>query len=197
MKSLDFKVLKVFLLSLPIVILLAVLSMRIDPSRLNDGSIYDHYNTLMGVVFATWMLISLFLSLRLLFSSKFRSEALSRLSFFRERDEREVMISAKATRNSFLTTLALLIFMLGLSMMEVAVFRVPEELATNGKTGTLSLGLKVNFFLNEVKQVATPSSQDYFRYSGLPLSNFAILMVLILWQLGSYNYFMRRYEDVD
>ena len=91
----------------------------------------------------------------------------------------------------FLTTLAILIFLLCLSMFQVAVYKLPPEQAINGKTGSISLG--VYFTPVSTPSIGTDSDSklDYFRYNGLPLSNSAITLFLIIWLLGSFNYFAR------
>lgn len=47
--------------------------------------------------------------------------------------------------------------------------------------------------------VATDSGSqlDYFRYSGLPISNSAITLLLIIWLLGSFNYFAQKELNID
>lgn len=196
MKKLDQTILKVFLWGLPVMLIMAVVASNIDSQRLNDGSIFDLYNSFSGLVFGLWMLFALYLSIRLLASGDFRSQTLPRLSFFRERDERELLITARATRNSFLTTFALLIFLFCLSVFQVAVYRIPADQAITGKTGTISLGLNMSL-LNDSLKSGEQSALDYIRYSGLPISNTAIVLFLILWQLGSYNYFVRRRESPE
>lgn len=141
------------------------------------------------------MTLSIYLSARLILSYKFRSGILPRLAFFRERDEREMIIAGRAARNSFLTTLALLIFFLCLSAFQVAIYRVSPEQAKNGKTGMLTLGIDMNLIPTQENQMAEQPMVDYFRYKGLPFSNFAVILLLILWQIGSYNYFARRIES--
>ncbi|MFN9067852.1 MAG: hypothetical protein ACK5V3_11530, partial [Bdellovibrionales bacterium] len=152
----------------------------------------DYINGFSGLVFGTWMLLAFYLSLKLVFSNDFRSSVLTKVSFFQERDEREAAVTATATRNSFLTTLALLIFLLCLSLFQVAVFRLPPEQAVNGKTGTISLGLHFSPINPPRTGMESKNQMDYFRYSGLPLSNSAVALILIVWLIGSYNYFARK-----
>lgn len=192
MKKLDHTILKVFLYGIPVVFMMALFASHIDTKRANDGSLFDFYNGFSGLAFGFWMLFSIYLSLRLLFSGKFRTEVLPRLTLFKERDERELLITARATRNSFLTTLALLIFLFCLSIFQMAVYRIPKDQAANGKTGTVTLGVNMNLTNHSSANEQETSALDYIRYSGLPVSNSAIILFLIFWQLGSYNYFMRR-----
>ena len=186
MKKFDMTVFKVFLLGLPLVFLLAILTSTSEMLSKNEL-----INGTSGLIFGIWMTLAVYLSIRLIFSSEFRTSVLARVSLFKERDEREAAVTASATRNAFLTTLAVLIFLLCLSMFQVAVYKLPPEEATNGKTGTISLGLYFSPTNSQAKSEVTTKS-DYFRYSGLPISNSMITLFLIVWLLGSFNYFARK-----
>lgn len=190
MKSLDRVTLKTFVFGLPFVFIFAIFLTTFAPAQLHGGGVIGALNTLGGVLIGGWMSLSIYLSLRLLFSRELRAEVLPKLVLFKERDEREVLIAAKAARNSFLTTLALLIFLLCISAFQVAIYRVPAEQAINGKNGMISLGMNIG--LSQKSTLASEGTTDYVRYDGLPISNSAIVLFLILWQLGSYNYFARR-----
>ncbi len=187
MKKIDLTVLKIFLLGLPFVFILAVATSAIESLSVND-----YINGSSGLVFGVWMAVALYLSIRLIFSNEFRSSVLARVSLFKERDEREAAVTAAATRNSFLTTLAILIFLLCLSLFQVAVYKLPPEQALNGKTGTISLGLYFSPLNSPNIGTEAQSQLDYFRYAGLPLSNSAVTLILIIWLVGSYNYFARK-----
>jgi hypothetical protein len=187
MKKIDLKILKVFLLGLPIVLFLAIATNVIENLRT-----HEFMNSLSGLFFGVWMALALYLSIRLIFSNELRSNVLARMSLFKERDERESAVTAAATRNSFLTTLAVLIFLLCLSLFQVAVYKLPPEQALNGKTGTISLGLYFSPINSTEIGTEKSSKLDYFRYTGLPFSNSAVTLIIIIWLIGSFNYFARR-----
>lgn len=195
MKKIDKIVLKIFLYGLPVAIGLAIFSSCFDHRTIIEKPefIQTLYN-FSGLIFGIWMTFSIYLSLRLVFSRSFRAEILPKLTFFWERDERELQLSGRATRNSFLITLAILICFLCLSVFSVSIYRTSPENAVNGKTGTISLGFSLS--LTPKSNISTDSKDkvaiDYFTYSGLPVTNTAIILFLILWQIVSYNYFMRR-----
>ena len=95
---------------------------------------------------------------------------------------------------SFLTTLAILMFLFCLSCFQVSIYRVSPEKAVDGKTGFVTLGLTCNL-LETSKQAGAHDElrrRDIFTYSGLPVSSTAIILGLILWQICSYNVTMRR-----
>ncbi|MHB8067831.1 MAG: hypothetical protein ACYDIC_08020 [Desulfobaccales bacterium] len=147
-----------------------------------------------GLIFAIWMLLSIYLSIRLMGSGSFRNLVLAKLTFIRERDEREVMLTGRATKKTFLTSLAVLIFLFFLSCFQVSIYRVPPENAVDGKTGMVTLGFGFNLLESSQKALPHETLQktDIFSYAGLPVSSTAVILLLILWQIMSYNYSMQQ-----
>lgn len=195
MKKLDSILLKVFLFGLPAVIALAVFTYSYHVGIVDRAASYVKllYN-FAGLVFAFWMTLSLYLGVRLMTSELLRDKVLAKLTFIRERDEREVILTGKATKATFLTSLAVLIFLFCLSCFQVSIYRVAPEKAIDDKTGIISLGF--NFSLLENSQQAAPDEAmqktDIFSYTGLPISSTTVILVLIIWQVIFYNYSMRR-----
>ena len=141
-----------------------------------------------------WMTLSIYLSVRLMVSGPFRDQVITKITFIRERDEREAILTGKATKTAFLTSLAFLILLFCLSCFQVSIYRVPLEKAVDGKTGIVSLGLGFNL-LEHGKQDRpedTIQRKHIFSYRGLPVSSATIILMLIIWQIISYNYSMRR-----
>lgn len=194
MKRLDSILLKFFLYGLPAVIVFAAFSYFYNLEVVNHANVYFNLlNSFAGLVFALWMSLSLYLSIRLIVSVPFRDQVLAKLTFIRERDEREAILTGKATRTTFLTSLAILIFLFCLSCFHVSIYRLPQKKAVDGKTGIISLGLGFSF-LEHSKQdkPETIEKEDIFSYNGLPVSSTTVILMLIVWQIISYNYSMRR-----
>ncbi len=120
-----------------------------------------------------------------------REKTLKRLANLNERDEREQYITGKASRAAYISTLSLLILLLFLSIFSLNIHRVPESEAINGKRGTVAIGLQFN--LVDKKHVETNSTGEVlFESKDIPLSKSAILLVLIIWQLGVFNFTARK-----
>lgn len=195
MKRLDSILLKLFLYGIPAVIVFAVYSYFYSSEVVNHANVYlNLLNSFAGFVFALWMSLSIYLSVRLMVSGPFRDKVLAKITFIRERDEREVILTGKATRTTFLTSLAILIFLFCLSCFQVSIYRLPPEKAIDGKTGIVSLGLGFNFLEHskQDKPIETIEKKDIFSYTGLPVSSTTVILMLIVWQIISYNYSMRR-----
>lgn len=190
MKKSDALLLKIFLYGLPAVVALAVLFHAYEPEIAGRGASLKLLYNFSGLIFAVWMMLTIYLSVRLMISEPFRDTVLSKLTFLKERDEREVILTGKATKTVFLTSLAVLIFLLFLSCFQVSIYRVPPEKAVDGKTGFVSLG--VGFDLLEKSKV-TRQERNIFSYTGLPVSNTALILGLIILQIATYNYSMRRF----
>ena len=195
MKRLDSILLKFFLYGIPAVIVFAAYSYFYSLGAVNHANVnLNLLNSFAGLVFALWMSLSLYLSVRLMVSGPFRDQVLAKLTFIRERDERESILTGKATRTTFLTSLAILIFLFCLSCFQVSIYRLPPERAVDGKTGIVSLGLGLNFLdhSKQDKPRETIEKKDIFSYTGLPVSSTTVILTLIAWQILSYNYSMRR-----
>lgn len=193
MKMCDSVLSRVFLYGLPLVMVLGVLCQFYGGGAMSQDAHPLTHNPVIGLVFAIWMLLSIYLSIRLIASGAFRELALTKLTFMRERDERESMITGKATRITFLTTLAVLVFVFCLSCFQVSVYRVPRERAVNGKTGIVTLGVRFDLADHSASsKESDPDVKHLFFYQGLPVSTPAIILFLILWQIVSYNYWVRR-----
>jgi hypothetical protein len=197
MKKADSLVLKVFLYGLPLAIILAVFASFINPNTVSQQPwpISTLYN-FAGLIFGLWMLFSLYLSMRLIFSESFRETILSKLTLIKERDEREALFTGKATKNVLLSSLAILICALCLSVFTVSIHKLPPEKAIQGKTGTISLG--IGFSLWDDSKTKFTNSEEHspnlmnFDYQGIPISKSGLILLMILWQIGAYNLSMRR-----
>jgi hypothetical protein len=196
MKRFDSIILKIYVYLFPLFIIAAIFGyLYISKGFDNQTNVFLNFlNNLTGIIILSWMVLSLYLSVRLMVSGPFRDQVITKLTFIRERDEREVLLTGKATRTTFMTSLAILIFLLCLSLFQISVYRVPPEKAVNGKTGTISLGLSFNPFQNSNQAISKDiiEKTDIVSYTGLPISNATVIMILILWQIISYNYSMRR-----
>jgi len=195
MKKFDSTLLKVFLCGLPALAALAVFAYLYSTGVVSHDTGYAKFmNGFAGFVFATWMTLSIYLSVRLMFSGPFREQVIARITFMRERDEREAILTGKATKATFLTSLAILIFLFCLSCFQVSIYRVPPDKAVDGKTGFVSLGLGFSLLPQDKQDRPedTIPKENIFSYRGLPVSSQTIILMLIIWQIISYNYSMRR-----
>lgn len=195
MKNFDSVLLRIFLYGLPIIVILAIFSYSYDYETIDSASNYIKliYN-FAGIMFASWMLFSIYLGIRLMFCEIFREKVLTRLTFIKERDEREIMLTGKAAKTTMLTTLAILIFLFCLSCFQVSVYSIPPEKAIDGKTRIVSLDLKFELLKSLPKNPSqeTIQKQAILDYTGLPISSSAVILGLIMWQIIAYNYSMRR-----
>lgn len=195
MKKFDSMLLKVFLRGLPVIAILAVFAYCYSAGMVNHNSGYNRsLNGFAGLGFALWMVLSVYLSIRLMVSGSFRNHVIGKITFIRERDEREAILTGKAAKTAFLTSIAFLILLFCLSCFHVSIYRVPPEKAVDGKTGFVTLGL--GFDLLKYDKQDRPEDaiqkQDIFSYRGLPVSGTTIILMLIVWQIIFYNYSMRR-----
>lgn len=195
MKKFDSTLLKVFLYGLPLVVVFAVFAYCYSEGVVDRSAGYIRFlNNFAGFIITAWMTLTLYLSVRLMVSGPLRDQVITRITFMKERDERESLLTGKATKAAFLTSLAILIFLFCLSCFQVSVYRVPPDKAVDGKTGFVSLGLGFSLLESDKQERRTDAVQkEYlFDYRGLPVSSETIILLLIIWQIVSYNYSMRR-----
>ena len=194
MKRWDAGLLKGFLLGSPIVILYAAFSYSIDWKVAENSAGYlKFFYDLGGLVFGVWMILAVFLSVRLIVSAKFRETVLVKLTFTPERDERETLLVGKAAKATLLTSIALLILLFSLSCFQVSLYHLPPGQAVDGKTKAITLGVKLNL-LEEASSPPEESRQNrnIVSYTGLPVSSSCVILGLLIWQIAFYNYSMRR-----
>ncbi|MBF0529397.1 MAG: hypothetical protein HQK55_09025 [Deltaproteobacteria bacterium] len=195
MKKLDAMLLKIYLWGLPAVVVLGALSYNGQVEALSrTGGYLSQLNNLTGLVFGVWMALTIYLSIRLMLSEGVRDKVLTKMTFIKERDEREIILTGQAIKTTYLTSMAILIFLFFLSCFQISIYRVPPEKAVNGKTGVLTLGFGFSVLENskKAKSEEVIKQEDIFTYSGLPVSSSTVILALIIWQIGSYNYMMRR-----
>jgi hypothetical protein len=193
MKRFDSMLLKVFLYGIPVIAVIAGFS-YLSGAASHHAGFGRLLNNFTGLVFALWMALSMYLCVRLLVSGPFRDQVIAKITFIRERDEREAILTGKAAKTAMLTSLAFLILLFCLSCFHVSVYRVPPEKAVEGKTGFITLGLGFDLLKNgeQDRPEDRIQRQDIFSYRGLPVSGTTIILMLIVWQIISYNYSMRR-----
>lgn len=195
MKRFDSVLLRIFLYGIPLLVVYGAYAYIYcsSPGGRPDDIRRFFYN-LGGLVLAVWMILSIYLSIRLMVSESFRDKVLSKVTLIKERDEREIMLTGKAVKTTFLTSIAILIFLFFLSCFQVSLYKVPPEAAIDGKTGVLTLDVNVQLLQDSrAENPADPMHvADIISYRGLPISSTAVILLLILWQIASYNYSMRR-----
>lgn len=133
----------------------------------------------------------------LLFASSAREKTLKRIANVRDQDEREELISGKASRRSYISTLSLLIFLLFISVFSLEIKRVPSEQAMDGKTGVLNIGFNFDFFDRTQAPTEIAGEQQYFAAKDIPLSKSGIILLILIWQVATFAWSARRELEPD
>jgi hypothetical protein len=194
MKKFDSILLKVFLYELPVLLVYFISLFVFGLETAAQSNFYAKiwYNLGGCYIFGSWMIVSTYLSCRLMVSEVFRGKVLTKITFLKERDEREVILTGQAAKNTMLTTIAILIFLFCLSCFQVSIYRVPPEQAVDGKSRVLALGLTFDLLENSQQKISQEDveKENIVSYIGLPISSSAVILGLIGWQIISYNYSM-------
>ncbi|MBU1248558.1 MAG: hypothetical protein KKB70_07665 [Proteobacteria bacterium] len=158
---------------------------------------------LLGVHLLVWLATLLYFFVMLVASSALRDAVLTRLAGIRERDEREELIVGQAARAAWLSTLALLVFLLLLSGLQVQVRELPVEQQAPGARSEVSIGYVIQLRVVSNRREAVlrrPTAESSkqapagvrFSFSGVPLSSSALLLILLCWHVLSFHLFSRR-----
>jgi hypothetical protein len=140
-----------------------------------------------------WLIILVYALCALLVSPPLRDGLLSKLARIKERDERESHIIGKSSRFTFFSTLALLVFFLFFAIVNITVSRLPVEQRINGKKHQLTIGLTYRIFElgNEEEQ---KTNVIFSTQSSLPFTRQNMLVLIIVWHLGTFYYSSRRMQ---
>jgi len=142
-----------------------------------------------------WILSIAYFFLTLLFYGTFRESILSALAGFKERDEREQLVTAKAARATFLFMLAVQLVMLIMTFTSIHLLRTPDG------HGTLTVGMHIDTALHgnllngadiSPSNTQVPETTDIHRYL-LPPNFAGILLFLILAQIITFKLVSHKY----
>jgi hypothetical protein len=146
-----------------------------------------------------WFSVLLLFLILLLVHSSTRELVITRLTGMKERDEREQIIAGQAARSSFLVTFSFLILLLFVSVLSVDISKIPESEITAGKTKSLSIGLNFSLLDRSPKESSSESGRTVFETNGIPISKPAIVLLIMICQVGVFAWSARRQHlrDVD
>lgn len=139
-----------------------------------------------------WFVILILFLILLISMPVAREKTLKRLANLKDRDEREQFITGKASRTAYISTLSLLVFFLFFSVFSLNIYRLPDSEAINGKSKRVTIGLQFKLLDEPNYETNQATGQVLFESKDIPLSKTAILLILIIWQLVSFNITARR-----
>lgn len=145
-----------------------------------------------------WFIVLILFLFSLVVLPSIREKTLRRLANLKERDEREQYITGKASRAAYIATLSLMLFFLFFSMFTLNIYSVPKEQAIAGHRhrATINFGFSLhnNFAIKKI-----PEEKILFDSKDISLSNPAMILILLSWQLLVFNFTARKeqYKDID
>ena len=183
MSKLDKICFRYFIFATPLVAALLIWGATESPdelSRLTEG--YKHYLwDGLGWTFMVWILVGLYILIKLVASLKFRELFFHRFKSINAQDEREEQITGHAAKFSMLSSLALLFFFLFLSIFTINIGKNHHNVnQIEGKKGFISIGM--NFYPFPTQRTTKELNNDgieIFKYSGFPLSASSLILILI------------------
>lgn len=190
MKKIDSIILKYLVYALPLILTLLIWGSLDDLEQLSlQKGVLGAFWDLLGWTLLIWLLLALYVSLKMVFIRKFRDLIIKKTIRINERDERESYITSEAAKFSFISTISVAILFLFLSVITITVANYPEEIREPGKNGYISVGLNFFPFSGELPAKRTQDdSLEIFTYSGLPFSSASAILILLIWPIISFKY---------
>lgn len=150
-------------------------------------------------VLMIWFALLIVFLVTLLTYAPVREQTILRLARIQERDEREEQITGTAARSSFIVTMALLIFLIFISVFKIHLRHISpsdstfsEEGSAPSKTLSLGFGLKIFDVPNK-----TDVNGVIFESTDIPLSKSALLILVLMAQAGAFWLSVRRQTAKD
>lgn len=189
--------LKYLAFSSPAVLFLLVWGFLQNQQRvleMNNRAVYVT-NEILSWHLMVWFVLLIYILVALLIMPGFRDAVFARLARIRDRDERESHIIGRASRFSFFSTLALLVFLLFFATLNISVARIPADRAIDGKRHSLSIGLSFNMW--EHGQEGDDAGNVVLSTDSLKFSKQIILIFLIAWHMGTFLYFSNKLKEQE
>jgi hypothetical protein len=191
---------KYIIFASPLVIVMLVWSALVHPGnqapthRFSSVAVQILWDVL-GIHLLVWLAVFLYLFIMLVLSATMREMLLTRLARIKERDEREDFIVGRAARASWLSTLALMMFMLIVSGLHISVSEFPKDEQKPGMRRSVSIGYGFSLFQKSAARKSSAlKGHSLFSFSGTALSKSALLLVLMIWHLLSFHLFSRKWS---
>ena len=149
--------------------------------------------TILGCNLMFWFaMLIVFLSILVIVPSV-RDKTLRRLASIKERDEREQYITGRAARMTYISTLSLTILLLFLSVFSL---NIPKKLGSEGENHKHSASISLAFSLFEESSAKNLSKEEVlFDSNTIRLSQPAILLMLLIWQIVIFNFAARKEQE--
>lgn len=149
----------------------------------------------VGYFLMTWFVLAVFTVVRLLSSASYRESLFLKIGMIKERDEREVEITGFASKFTMIANIALLLFLLFFNSLNMGLKKYNDHVIDSDgkpKNGTLSLGFGFKMIDTKAIDYQNDEKRREFSYKELPLSKTGIIVLLIIWQVGTYHVVARR-----
>lgn len=168
----------------PVVIFAITLSLS---GYAESGWLWD----IAGIVAIIWFAALFYLFFALTFQVKLRNKFYRKVLSIKEYDEREMIITGNTAKKAFIAMTSFLVLLLFLNLFQIYVSKPVYENNIKVKEGRIQLGL--GFSLTQETDLKTEAKEEVFvNYRGIPVSNGSTVLLILLFQFGSFYYFSRK-----
>jgi hypothetical protein len=198
MNKVDKILTKFLIFALPFVLIILCWAAISDPNKMSASSGLTRIAwDALGWTFMIWIFVSFYIVVKMVIQKTFRDQILGKAAGIKERDERESIIVGEAAKVSFLSTMAFIILLLFFSIFTITLARQTNSQEIDKKKSSLTIQMNFPLLVEENKHVEIQNNDiEIFTYSGVPLSKSILLLLILLWQVGSYKYIIYK-ENLD
>lgn len=184
--------------TLLVVALIILVGVKTHLPELDSNGGLENILDILGFHMLTWIISGIYLTLKTILVPRFREAIFLKITGSTERDEREMEVSHSSARAAFFSSLSVLFLMLFLSLfslrMESEIIQGSQEIK-EPKAVSLMISSD-NFKLLDLDGKQKTKESNDFTYkttrSTLPLTPQGIILLIILWQVGTYKLSYRR-----
>lgn len=186
---------KYLIISLPFVVPVVIWALSVPGGGSELHGLKSFLWEIFSWHFMIWFILLVNFVLSLVFWGAFREKILTILTFSKERDERESLISGRASKSTFYSTLSVLILLLFFSGLHIYIYKKPKEEVIDGKRGMIKISYNFEFVNSAKKNIENDESknENILKLDGIPFTQESLILFLILFHIINYQIFSKKH----
>lgn len=179
------------IVGLPFVILCMVIC-TINPEFHSDNYIQNILYHILPINLVLWFTTLIFFLILLVTVTPVREKTLSRLANIQGRHEQEEIITGRASRSTYISSVALTILFLFFSLVSVTFAKLPPNQQLQNPKHHYILSISVGFTLLDKTKTNVDHANVIFNSKDYMPSTALFLTLLLAWQLVGFNLSARK-----
>ncbi len=182
-----------FINGIPIYFILSIVGEFLFSKLPTESTMMSVVSFFLGFCLFWWLAAGVYFFIAILISKKVRENIFSWLFRFKERDEREEVITAKAAKSSFLLMAGVLFI-----CFFISTFRLGYQPSANHENlhGHFTVGhieMKPEP-VDKIEKVSSSGEAINYNLYNFPLSKTGLIMLVLVIQFAAFRFFSFRYQ---